>query len=623
MNSKGMPLGLTLGGGLILGLILFLAPVALKLGGAQTTMMMGAGLVLMAGSIVSLIVAKLIRHVPADLAYVRTGQGGAKVIMDGFGMYIPMLHELTPVSLQTFKIPVKRTGPSALITKDFLRADVEAVFYVKVPKEADRIKQAAATLGEFTGAQDLAKVTELVEEKFVAALRTVAATMELNDLNSKRDEFQQAVEGIVAKDLEENGLKLETVSIASLDQADPSTMQPDKNTFDAQGLKRITDVIQSMRKERNRIERETEQEVKTQDVTTAKYVAEQEVQESEAIAKANAEKANAAAKADADAKSFAAERAREAGIAEVESQRAIELKDIERQKALEVANRGREEANEVAERNKMKAIEVADQQRQIAVAEAEKARAEAEAEQLAAEALREAKEQEVETVKITATANRDKERQVIEEQAAAQKQQIKEQMQADVEAYKVTKQAEAKKKAAEDEAAAILRKAEADKDAEVLHAEGQKAVQIVPVEVDREQVAVERERVAVKRADLEAQAQFQDIAKDLQITIAAIEAERDARIAASKAVGEALGRADMQIFGDPDTLRSLTDRFYQGQSVGTFLDGLKGSMPESVSKGVSSILGKVAEKAGVDLSDVTPAGVTDEADETTDETTQS
>ena len=68
-------------------------------------------------------------------------------------------------------------------------------------------------------------------------LRTVAATKDLVELHAKRDEFASAVQAIVTHDLASNGLTLESVTISSLDQTDPSQLQ-ERNVFDAQAFAR-------------------------------------------------------------------------------------------------------------------------------------------------------------------------------------------------------------------------------------------------------------------------------------------------------------------------------------------------------------------------------------------------
>ena len=218
------------------------------------------GLVLFILGAVMMVITKLYIKTSADQAFVRTGMGGPVPILDGGDLVIPVVHEIVPVSLQTMRLDVDRSGHDALITGDNLRADVAAEFYIKVQKIREHILAAATSLGERS--VDAESVKHLVNQKLVSALRTVAATRSLHELHTKRDEFAQAVQVIVEKDLAHNGLTLESVTISRLDQTPPNAMRGEDNVFDAQGLRTIAEITQKQRVERNQIEREADQRVR-------------------------------------------------------------------------------------------------------------------------------------------------------------------------------------------------------------------------------------------------------------------------------------------------------------------------------------------------------------------------
>lgn len=578
--------------GLLVGLGFIAAPFMMNLPEKSLVILVafGAGLTLLFGILV--VITRLYRKTAADEAFVRTGVGGRRCIIDGGSIVIPVVHEVIPVSLRTFKLQIDRTGPDALITADFLRADVKAVFYVRVQKEEKAIEQAATSLGAISG--DARSVQNLIQEKLVSALRTVAATQTLHALNAKRAEFAEAVQKIVAEDLKPNGLTLESVTISSLDQAPLESMRPEENVFDAEGARTIAEKVQSQRVARNTIQREADQQVKEQDVRTAQYIAQQDVTQAKALADAEAERNIARAQAEQKAKTVAAEQSRLASIAQVEANRQVELAQVDQHKAVEVANQQREQAKEVAEVERQKAVELARRAQQIAIAQAEKNRAEAEAQQLAAQREREAAAQQVKTVEVKLTAEREKDKAVIAKQADVEQQRIEFQMEADVAAYAEVKKAEAAQTAAEKQAKARVALAEAEKEANSLEAEGQRAVQMVPVNVAREQVNVEDARVTVKIRDLEGQSQFESIARELQVQLATIQAEKEAKIAAAKAMGEAMAKANITVWGDPAAVQRMTSAFYQGQAVSLFADGLASSL----SPAVAELLKKAT---GVDL----------------------
>ncbi len=586
-----MLVGILVGVGLIIGP--FFWPELPRL---SQMILMAFGVALLLLFSILVIITRLYRKTSADEAFVRTGVGGRKCIIDGGAIVIPVVHEVIPVSLKTFKLEVDRTGPEALITADFLRADVKAVFYVRVKKEPEDIIQAATSLG-LNSSNPLA-VQQLIFEKLVSALRTVAATQKLYDLNAKRAEFAEAVQKIVEQDLKSNGLYLESVTISSLDQAPLAAMRPEENVFDAQGARTIAEQVQAQRVARNTIEREADQRVKEQNVKTAQYVAQQEVIEARARAEAEAAKSIANAENQQKAATVAAQQSKLAGIARVQAEREVKLATVEQNKAVQVADQEREQAAQVAAVARERAVELARREQQIAIAEAEKRRAAAEAEQLAAEQTRKAAEQAVLTVQVRATAEREKDRAVIAKSAEVEQQRIEEQMIADVAAYAQVKKAEGEQIAAEKQALARIRLAEATKQAKALEAEAERAMQMVPVTVAQEQVKVQDAQVTVKIRDLEGQARFEKIARELQVELARIAAEKEARIAAAQAFGQALANAQMTFWGDPAALARMTAAFYQGQAAGMFVDGLERSVPPDVKKAAAAGVAAVGKAIG-------------------------
>ena len=58
----------------------------------------------------------LYRHSSKDLSFVRTGFGGEKVVMGGGALVLPIVHDVTEVSMNTLRIEVRRAGEKSLIT---------------------------------------------------------------------------------------------------------------------------------------------------------------------------------------------------------------------------------------------------------------------------------------------------------------------------------------------------------------------------------------------------------------------------------------------------------------------------------------------------------------------------
>ena len=191
--------------------------------------------------VIGVIFARLYKRAEKDRAYVRTGLGGQKVVLDGGAIILPVFQAIRWVNLQTLRLEVRRETKDALITKDRMRVDIGADFYVRVKPDAISIGLAAQTLGDRTNSPEMLR--ELVEAKFVDALRSVAATMAMTELQENRAEFVKAVQKAVATDLELNRLELEAASLTRLDQTKQEFFDAN-NAFDAEGLAALTKITE-------------------------------------------------------------------------------------------------------------------------------------------------------------------------------------------------------------------------------------------------------------------------------------------------------------------------------------------------------------------------------------------
>src|SRR5690349_22471059 len=200
-----------------------------------------------------------------ERAYVRTGLGGQKVVLNGGAFVLPIVHDVLPVNMNTLRLEVSRGRDKALITKDRMRVDVVAEFYVRVQASPEAIANAAETLGQRTMQPESLK--ELVEGKFVDALRTAAAAMTMEELHEQRGEYIRRVRDDVAEDLLKNGLELESASLTQLDQSAMEFFNP-SNAFDAEGLTRLTETIETRKKKRNDIEQDTLIQIRNKNLET-------------------------------------------------------------------------------------------------------------------------------------------------------------------------------------------------------------------------------------------------------------------------------------------------------------------------------------------------------------------
>ncbi|MFP4415985.1 MAG: flotillin family protein [Chitinivibrionales bacterium] len=415
------------------------------------TILVVSGILLVALMVIGMILAKMYRRASKEISFVRTGLGGQKVIMNGGALVLPVLHEIIRVNMNTLRLVVSRRNEQALITKDRMRVDVTAEFYLRVKPDVDAIAFAAQTLGQRTMSPDQLK--DLMEGKFVDALRAVAAEMAMEELHEKRTDFVQKVQNAVTSDLEKNGLELETVSLTALDQTEKQYFNPN-NAFDAQGLTKLTETIESKRKERNDVEQNTSVEIRRKNLEAEKERLELQKQEDFARATQQREVSNQAAQ---EASSIAREKSdndRLASEAEIEAQRQVQTTRIRADHQVQEEQIQIEEAIKSRDIERERAIEIANQDRQIAISEKSKECSRAAKEARVAEADAVSAEEKVVTARQTEIANRNRQIAVLKATEEAEQ-----------EAVGIKVAAEAKKAAALDDAEAVKTEAQAQAEA--------------------------------------------------------------------------------------------------------------------------------------------------------------
>lgn len=213
----------------------------------------------------------LYRRSTKETAFVRTGFMGEKVVVNGGAFVIPVLHEITPVNMNVVRIEVRREDALALITRNRMRVDLIAEFFVRVGASRELVAAAAQTLGRRTLQPE--SLRELLEGKFAGALRTVAAQMTLEEMHELRGDYAAKVRSLASESLAANGLDLESVAIVDLDQTSLEYFDP-SNAFDAEGLTQLTESIETRRRMRNEIEQRTLVDIRNQNLDTQRKVLE-------------------------------------------------------------------------------------------------------------------------------------------------------------------------------------------------------------------------------------------------------------------------------------------------------------------------------------------------------------
>lgn len=485
----------------------------------------------------------LYRHSSKDQSFVRTGSGGERVVMGGGALVIPIIHDITVVNMNAIPVEIRRTGEQSLITREKLRVDIVAEFFVRVVATKEGVSTAARTLGART--QDPMTLKEIIQGRFVDAMAAVAATMTMEEIHQDRLGYIRKVADLAGLTLGTNGLELENASLTALNQTDIAVFNP-ANAFDAEGLTRLTEEIEDRRKARNRIENEARIDIKLRDY---------------------------------EAESRALEIDRDLEYARIEQARAIEIR----------------KASQAAE------IEAERSASSVAITQA-KVRAEEEAER-----IRIAKEQAVEAERIRATNDvraleieRQKEVELAEiasrTRLETERLQTRQQVEAErIERERLIKEAEIKSRLEievyDSKSAGEIEQARLAKDGEVeaRRIETVKAIELLTVEKDKEirvsneQAAGEQERAAIAKrhaVELERIRKDEDVAQQeivktqkiklaetlsqRKVEDAAIVANREIeelRVAASKYIERFVIEQDMEIeLADKQRLIAVTNK---------------------------------------------------------------
>lgn len=467
-------------------------------------------IILIAFLAMGMVFSRLYRRASKQVSFVRTGLGGQLVVMNGGALVFPVLHETISVNMNTLRLEVRRANEQALITRDRMRVDVLAEFYVRVQPTVESIANAAQTLGRRTLEPQALK--ELVEGKFVDALRAVAAEMTMEALHEQRVDFVQKVQRAVSEDLLKNGLELESVSLTGLDQTNREHFNPD-NAFDAAGLTKLTQEIEERRKLRNAIEQDTRIAVEQKNLEAeqlslalrrdreyAELEQQREIETRRAMQKSEIVREQVQRQREAQEAEMLADQSIQ--LARIQVAREIEQQNIEKERQVKERDIERERSVEVAQQEKTIILAKKSQEQSVAQSQADLARAEAVK-----------AEEEVATVRDKQRAERQKAIELIDARRIAER-----------DAIAIQVKAEAEKMAADDEADAIRIRAEADALKTRVAAEAEAAAEMQRAAAAERRYAVDAAgRAALNDADNRLSAEI----VQMKLRLALIEQLRD------------------------------------------------------------------------------------------------
>ncbi|UWU72998.1 SPFH domain-containing protein [Bradyrhizobium huanghuaihaiense] len=416
--------------------------------------MIGVALIVVLGIVFTILYKRATR----DEAFVRTGLGGKKVVLDGGAMILPIFHSYASVNLKTLRLTVERKERESLITKDRLRVDIVAEFYVRVRPDEESIALASQTLGALTN--DAEALRNQVEAKFVDGLRSVAATMSILELQEKRSDFVKHVQSTVESDVKSNGLELESVSLTKLDQTDVKFFNPE-NFFDAEGLTQLKTVTETRRRDRNAIVRDNEVAIAQKDLEARQQTLGIERTKKEAELSQERDIANKTASTRAEVATATQTARLTEENARIDTDRAVAEKEAGAKQVKETAVIESDLAINKRKTDAQREIQIATQENEIQIAAKSKQTSEAVAEAKTAEAVAVSAEEKVLTARAVEVADRARLTQVLAARTEAERK-----------STELIVAAEAEKKASLDRAEAVKTLATAEAESNKIKAVG-------------------------------------------------------------------------------------------------------------------------------------------------------
>jgi len=420
-------------------------------------------------AIVVMFLNRFYRKSTRDVALVRTGFGGQRILISGGCLALPFLHKVDEVNMRTLRIEVRRTADKSVITEDRMRVDVELEFYVRVIPSQEGIATAAQALGAKSFTVD--GIRNLLEGRFVDAVQAVAARHTMDSLHEGRAEFVAEISNLLRDNLKQNGILLDSVSLTRLDQSAFSSFD-ENNAFNAVGLRKLAEIIAVNRKKRAEIEADADVSVRqTQlEATKQRLVLTQQEEQAQINQHLEIEKMRAASDA-------------EAAMAREEAMIASEEARIDRERQTRATELAKQSEIRRIELDSQLGVEIkkVDSAIQLSAKQVEEAKARAKAELARAEVV--LAEEQVQTERDRAIADRSHEMALkrVNEQGAVE--QAKAETDVDVLLRRVRAESEAARTKAEAERTSLLAKSEGDR--AVIDAENSQSEALIRMKLEQ------------------------------------------------------------------------------------------------------------------------------------------
>lgn len=271
------------------------------------------------------------RKASPEIALIRTGAGGRRIVIDGGCLALPFLHQVQKVSLKAIPVEVLLTGNRSVITGDRLRADIEMEFLSRIETTQEGLGRAAQSLGgRVARPEDLAG---FIESHFIAAIQAVAATRVLDAIHEGRIAFAEMVATQVGPTLSRLGLTLEAVSLKRIDQA-PFSQLDENNAFNAAGMRHLALLVSENRKARVRIEAEADMDVRKNQLALTQHRLETERSQKQIEAEVRLAKEKLDSETEAEIAQHRIRSENETAKARVAAELSVKSGDIQRDQEL-------------------------------------------------------------------------------------------------------------------------------------------------------------------------------------------------------------------------------------------------------------------------------------------------
>jgi flotillin len=153
------------------------------------------------------------RRCPSDkilVVYGTTGNRGSAKCVHGGGTFVwPVLQDYAYLSLTPIGIDANLTNA---LSRQNIRVDVPCRFTVGISTEPESMLAAAERLLGLQSSQ----IQEMARDILFGQLRLVIATMSIEELNSDRDKFLEAITANVEVELKKIGLRLINVNVTDI-----------------------------------------------------------------------------------------------------------------------------------------------------------------------------------------------------------------------------------------------------------------------------------------------------------------------------------------------------------------------------------------------------------------------